>query len=186
MCHESAAPVLVLGVGSALAGDEAVGLHLLHRLSRWSREWNGAVELLEGGTQSSSLLGPIAGRAALVLLDAVSLGAAPGTIYMRRDEEALDLRYRSASSHRGNAGEVLARASIVGELPERIFLIGIEPSRRASGGVFSEPVLRAIPAALKAARYAVTEALSSQKRLRLLKERDEELWVAATGSASEN
>ncbi len=186
MFSEGAAPVLVLGVGNVLVGDEGVGIHLLHRLSRWRREWNGAVELLEGGTQSTSRLGPLACRAALVLLDAVSLGAVPGTVYMRRDEDALDLRYRASSSHTGDAGELLAKASLEGDLPERIFLVGIEPSRRARGGALSEPVLRAIPAAVEAARHAVTEALASQDRSQPLQESDDELWAAATGPASEN
>lgn len=98
----------------------------------------------------------------------------------------LDLRYFAASAHNGNAGELLARALLLGDLPERIFLVGIEPSRRASGGTLSEPVLRAIPAALEAARHAVAEAIACQDGPYIIEERGNELLSAAGGQPSED
>ncbi len=158
MSEGRTAPVLVLGVGNKLLGDDGVGIHLVSQLSRWSQDWYGEVELLEGGTQSLALLGPIAGRTALVLLDAVSLGAAPGTVHIRHDEDVLKLRCRSTTAHESNVGELLTTALLLGELPKRIFLVGIEPAHLGIGIGLSEPVRRAIPAALDAACRAVAQA----------------------------
>ena len=160
------APILVLGVGNSLLGDDGIGVHLVHRLSEWESEWNGPVEFMDGGTRGLALLEPIAGRDVLVILDAVSLGFPPGTIYVRQDKEVLDLSYRSTSAHEGNAGELLFIAALLGELPTRTFLIGIEPARLESGIELSEPVKEAIPAALEAARRVVVQALDPQTTLR--------------------
>ena len=72
------APILVLGVGNALLRDDGVGLRLLSDLSREGLAWDGEVEFLDGGTQGLALLDRIAGRHALLILDAVKLGAARG------------------------------------------------------------------------------------------------------------
>jgi hydrogenase maturation protease len=152
----------VLGIGNRLLGDDGVGIDLLGRLSRWSRNWYGAVEYLEGGTQGIALLDSITGRYALVVLDAVALGSPPGTVHLLQDGEVLALSQHSTSAHNGNAGELLASALLLGGLPERIFLIGIEPAFLAGGIGLSQPVRRAIPEALGLARNAIAEALESQ------------------------
>ena len=161
MSEANLAPVLVLGVGNTLLGDDGVGVHLVNQLSPWARDWRGDVELLDGGTQGLVLLGSIAGRGAVVLLDAVALGSAPGTVHLRQDLEVLDLSYRSTTAHEGNAGELLSAALLLGDLPARIYLVGIEPACMGSGTGLSEPVKRAVPLALQAAWRAIAEALSA-------------------------
>ncbi len=144
-----------------MTGDEGVGVRLLNSLLRCGDDWDGAVEFLAGGTCSLSLLEPIAGCGALVLLDAVALGSVPGTVYVRRDEDALDLRYHPAAARGIGAGKLLTMAWLLGDLPKRIFLVGIEPARASSGIELSEPVRKALPVAVKAARYAVSKALAA-------------------------
>ena len=165
MDNDHVAPVLVLGVGNTLLGDDGVGVHLLEQLSRVADDRDGAVEFIEGGTRGLALLGSIAGRAGLVLLDAVALGSVPGTIYLRRDEDVLALRRRAETAHESNAGELLATAQLLGDLPKHVFLVGIEPARLGSGLGLSEPVRKAIPAALGAARFALSQALAYQPAL---------------------
>ncbi len=155
------APVLVLGVGNILLGDDGAGVYLVTRMQQLGAGGSGTVELLEGGTRGLALLGDIAGRSGLVLLDAAALGAAPGTVHVRRDGEVLGLSHRGCTAHEGNAGELLAAARLLGELPPRLILVGIEPLLLETGIGLSEPVRRAIPAALEAARQAVEEALAN-------------------------
>ncbi len=154
------APVLVLGLGNALLGDDGVGPHLVTLISQLNADWNGQVEFLEGGTRGLALLGDIAGRFALVFLDAAALGAAPGTVHVRRDGDVLGLSHRGGTAHEGNAGELLAVASLSGDLPPRVIMVGIEPLALQTGIGLSKPVRQAIPAALEAARQAVEDALA--------------------------
>lgn len=154
--------LLVLGLGNPLLGDDGAGLLLLSELQRETAEWGGRVEFLDGGTQGLMLLDRVAGRPALLILDAVSLGAAPGTVHVLRDTEALGLdSHHSRTVHEGNAAELLGAALLLGECPARIFVVGIEPARIRSGIGVSEPVRAALAPALATARGIVAEALTA-------------------------
>ena len=162
MSKKRKAPILVLGIGNTLLGDDGAGVDLVGRLARWSRNWHGAVEYLAGGIQGAALIAAVAGRYALVILDAIALGAAPGTVHLLQGADVLALSQHSTSALQANAGELLAAALLLGKLPERIFMVGIEPACLTSGHGLSQPVRRAIPAALGVARNAIVEALESQ------------------------
>ncbi|MHC4948648.1 MAG: hydrogenase maturation protease [Planctomycetota bacterium] len=82
--HDDHAPVLVLGLGNLLLRDDGVGLTLLARLRDEHAALPG-VEWLDGGTQGLALLGRLAGRRGLLVLDAVALGDAPGTVHVLPD-----------------------------------------------------------------------------------------------------
>src|SRR3974377_942260 len=92
--------ILALGLGNLLLGDDAVGLRLLEEL----RDAGGDAEFVDGGTQGLALLGYLADRPSVVILDAVALGAAPGTVHVLADAAIGELRARSAASaHEGSA-----------------------------------------------------------------------------------
>jgi hydrogenase maturation protease len=146
-------PVLVLGVGNLLLRDDGAGLSLLSGLSREACAWGGTVEFLDGGTQGLALLDRIAGRGALLILDAVQLGAAPGTVHVMRDWRFGAARFSTA--HESNVSELLAVSTLLGECPERVVIVGIEPCRIATGTKLSGVVEQALPAALEAARAAL-------------------------------
>jgi hydrogenase maturation protease len=178
--------LLVLGLGNPLLGDDGAGLLLLSEL--WGRlpacggfpgrpfaacrnagqpslpaslDWGERVEFLDGGTQGLMLLGRVSRRPALLILDAVSMGAAPGTVHVLRDMEALGLdSHHSRTAHEGNAAELLAAALLLGECPERFFVVGIEPANVNPGIGLSEPVRAALRPALSAARAIVEEVLA--------------------------
>jgi len=154
--------LLVLGLGNPLLGDDGAGLVLLSELQRACGEPGARVEFLDGGTQGLMLLDRVAGRRALLILDAVSLGAAAGAVHVLRDKEALGLdSHHARTVHEGNAAELLAAALLLGECPEQVFVVGIEPANLRSGIGLSEPVAAALPSALAAAREIISEVLVS-------------------------
>jgi hydrogenase maturation protease len=141
-------PVLVLGLGNVLLGDDGVGPALL-------REVQGLyagvpdVECIDGGTQGMALLGYLAGREALIVLDAFAGGRNAGAVSVLEGSEVLSFRVtRATTAHEGNAGELLAIAQLLGDLPERVFLIGVEPERVRTELGLSECVAGALPAAI--------------------------------------
>ena len=106
-------PVLVLGLGNILLGDDGVGPALL-------REVQGlyagvpAVECIDGGTQGMALLGYVAGREALIILDAFAGGRNAGAVSVLEGAEVLGCGVtRSTTAHEGNAGELLAAAQLL-------------------------------------------------------------------------
>ena len=68
---------LILGIGNTLLSDEGVGVHALRYLAEHHR-LPPQVELLDGGTLSFTLAGPIARADGLIVVDAARLDAEPG------------------------------------------------------------------------------------------------------------
>ncbi|MDP3000913.1 MAG: hydrogenase maturation protease [Bryobacterales bacterium] len=157
------APILVLGIGNTLLMDDGVGVRLVEEFRRLGTLPADEVEFLDGGTQGLSLLGRLAGRRALVILDAVKLGAAPGTVHCLTLEQALYSGSRPATDDEGNAGELLRMAMMLGDLPDRVAVIGVEAASLETGLGLSEPVRQAMPAAMDAAREAITAARSPRE-----------------------
>lgn len=142
------APILVLGLGNQLLNDDGVGPALIEQLAASSSRWPGEVEFIDGGTQGLALLGPLAGRRAVIIVDALQTGAPAGTIHRLTLNELRELSPgRASSGHEGNAGELLGAAQLLGELPDRLFVVGIEAQNLTTGIGLSAPVQQALPAA---------------------------------------
>jgi hydrogenase maturation protease len=72
-------PVLVVGCGNLLRGDDAVGPMLVRHL--WERGVPDGVELVDGGTAGLDVAFKMRGRRKVVIVDAASTGSVPGTLY---------------------------------------------------------------------------------------------------------
>ena len=71
--------ILVLGIGNTLLTDEGAGIVAMRELeARFGARED--MEFLDGGTLSFTLAVPISACAALLVIDAAELGAAPGTV----------------------------------------------------------------------------------------------------------
>ncbi len=150
--------LLVLGLGNPLLGDDGAGLRLLAELQDAAPEHGREVEFLDGGTQGLMLLGRVSGRRALLILDAVALGSPPGTVHVLRNRDALGLdSHHATTAHEGNAGELLAAAALLGECPERVTVVGIEPAILRTGIGLSVEVEKAMREAAAAAWRAIEE-----------------------------
>ena len=160
---QSVAPVLVLGLGNILLGDDGVGPALLRKVSGLYTGVSG-VECIDGGTQGLALLGYMCGREAIIILDAFAAGKAPGAVTVLEGQELLNFGVtRSTTAHEGNAGELLAAAQLLNDLPERVFLVGVEPERVRTELGLSESVTRALPGALVRACGLVEQVLAGTK-----------------------
>lgn len=141
-------PILVLGLGNMLLSDDGVGPALLVQLADSESRWKGQVEFLDGGTQGLALLGHLSGRRALIIVDALKTGAAPGTVHRLTLPELREISPgRAKSGHESNAGELLAAAQLLDELPDQLFVIGVEPEQLTTGIGLSPSVQKALPAA---------------------------------------
>ena len=109
------APVLVLGLGNVLLGDDGVGPALVERVRELFSGME-EVDCMDGGTQGLALLGHLAGREALIILDALAAGKAPGEVSVLAKSELLGVgALRSTTAHESNAGELLEAAHLLGD-----------------------------------------------------------------------
>ena len=163
------APFLVLGLGNTLLGDDGLGPALIEHFLQKNQIWNDEIEFLDGGTQGLALLGHLSGREAIIILDALAMGAPAGTTRILNVSEVFQMGVnRANSSHEGNAGELLAMAKVLDELPDRVFIVGVEPQSVETGYGLSESVRSALPIAADRVRKLLAELNgSSLPRMRL-------------------
>jgi hydrogenase maturation protease len=119
--------VVVIGLGNPLMGDDGLGLAALHHL-RTSYALPDCVELVDGGTWGMNLLPVIEDADELILIDAIDVGAAPGTAV--RLEHAQIPRYLATkiSPHQVDLRDVLALAELRGTLPADTVALGLQPA----------------------------------------------------------
>lgn len=123
-------PAIVLGLGNSLLGDDGAGVHVVERLRRDAGLPPG-VELLDGGTLNFTLLERIESASLLVVVDASDLGEPPGTVSVFADAEMDEFLGSPAqrSVHDLNLGDLMRMCVLRDALPERRFLVGIQPER---------------------------------------------------------
>jgi len=134
---------------------------MLSCLRRDADRWGGAVEFVDGGTSGLALLGEVSGRPAVVVLDAVRTGAEAGTVHVLRTSDLLTFgRGRASTAHESNATELFRISELLGERPEELVAIGIEPDVVETGIGLSEKVGNAISAAVTSARSIVDQLVA--------------------------
>lgn len=150
-------PLLVLGLGNPLLADDGAGLAVLALLEKGPNA-TGA-EFLDGGTQGLALLPHIAGRRGLLVLDALKLGSPAGTVHVLDGwNHAVT---HASTAHESNVAELLAASAMLGEMPEQVKILGIEPARIVTGFGLSPEVSRALTQAVETAR-AVLEGMATR------------------------
>ncbi len=145
---EAAAPTLILGLGNILLTDEAVGVAVLQALEA-ATEGNPNLTLMDGGTLSFTLAGPIAEAAWLIVVDAARMGQAPGTVRLL-EGDAMDaqLAKHANNVHEVSLSDLFDIARLTDSLPARRALVGIEPDTVDWGSTLTPAVAAAVPQAV--------------------------------------
>jgi len=150
--NEAGPPLLVLGLGNDILGDDAVGLLAARRLAV---DRPPAVEVVEAAGCGLDLLDHLVGRRQALLLDAIVTGQhPPGSVLEVGPENFLG---DHTSPHAAGLPEALSLARCLGlPLPEdlRILALEIEDAYQVREGL-SPSVERALPAYIQRARMIV-------------------------------
>jgi hydrogenase maturation protease len=138
--------ILVLGIGNTLLTDEGVGIHVLQALSV-GPPLPADVELLDGGTLSFTLAGPIQDADGLIVVDAANINSAPGT-WRLLEGAAMDtflLGNRKSTVHEVGLTDLRAIAMLAGHWPKKRALLAIQPLAMDWGEQPTPVVAAAIP-----------------------------------------
>lgn len=135
---------VVLGLGNTLNRDEGLGVQALKLLDA---QIGGQTdfELLDGGVLGLNLLMIVEECSHLLILDAVNVGKAPGTVAELKKEEIPLYAGVKLSQHQITFQEVLGLANIRGYLPRYLHLVGIQPEDISVGLEMSECIIRSLP-----------------------------------------
>jgi hydrogenase maturation protease len=154
--------VLVAGIGNIFMGDDAFGVEVARRLA--GRELPAGVEVGDFGIRGMDLMYALGeGYDAAVFVDAVPRGEPPGTLSVIEPELAADAGAGPLDAHGMDPVKVLSLARQLGDVPDRILIVGCEPAVRMTGdeeelvGELSEPVRAAIGEAVTLVESVVEE-----------------------------
>lgn len=149
---------LVLGIGNSLLADEGVGIHVIRALEGVFGPADG-VELLDGGTLSFTLAGPIGEAQALIVVDAAQIRQTPGSMQVF-EGEAMDrflLGNRKSSVHEVGLVDLMSIAKLTDCWPARRALVAIQPAKVDWGDAPTAEVAAAMPRACERIRALIGE-----------------------------
>ena len=165
--------ILVAGIGNIFLGDDGFGVEVSQRLMR--RAFPDSVRVVDFGIRGFDLAYALMDEYdAIVLIDTVPRGSAPGTLYtIEPDLTELDtiaLQGAAVETHGMNPMKVLAMVQAMGGHPKHLLLVGCEPTPPAAGEDqesmgLSEPVAAAVEPAVAMVESLVGKLLAEQQAM---------------------
>jgi hydrogenase maturation protease len=142
------ANTVVLGLGNVLHADDGVGPQAISRLGTDSRVPAG-VSLIEGGTLGLELLPYVWDCARLIVIDAIDVGEASGTVVRISGEELNSLPGKS-SAHQLGVSDLLVALRMLAERQPQVVLLGVQPGSTDWSDALSPPVAAAMDSLVEA------------------------------------
>jgi len=130
---------LVIGVGNEIRGDDAAGLRVTRELRPLVGDRARIVECPGGVTE---LLDLWEGQDRVYLIDALRSGGAPGSwLRIMVGDQPLPSSLAGTSTHGLSIASAVALGQILGRMPARLVVYGIEAARFDPGAELSPEVL---------------------------------------------
>lgn len=153
--------ILVAGIGNIFLGDDAFGVEVVRKLI--GSDLPEGIDVVDFGIRGYDLAYAIMdGYAATILVDTVSKGNPPGTLYVIEPdtEELAKLQKELPNGHNLGPVHVLHLVQSLGGQIAGLYLVGCEPavleSEDGQMGL-SEPVQAAVPQAVEMIRRLVND-----------------------------
>lgn len=134
----------ILGLGSVLMGDDAVGPYAIELLTaRWTLP--PGVSALDAGTPGPDLADYLMDLDAAIVVDTVRAPGRPGDLRLFRKEEveALPTSPRT-SPHDPDLRQALLTAELAGRAPAEVLVVGVVPGRVELGTELTAPIRAAL------------------------------------------
>ncbi len=134
--------MFIIGIGNPYRRDDGAGIAVVRRLDGVA-----GLEVVAHHGEGLELMGLWQGHDDVVVVDAVSSGAAAGTVH-RLDAAAgpLPAALFCHSSHAFGLAQAVELSREMGSLPARMTIIGIEAGDWSAGEVLTAPVAAAVAA----------------------------------------
>jgi len=147
MPNPSQPQLLIIGIGNPFRGDDAAGLLAVRRLKSAGLI---LAKIVEHSGEGASLMEAWKGARAVILIDAVSSGGRPGTIYrLEPASKPLPAEMFQGSTHAFSIPQAIEMARALNELPRQVTIFGIEGKNFRAGTELSAEVNEALPELLQ-------------------------------------
>ena len=150
-------PILLIGIGNEYRGDDSVGLTAIRMLK--TKVLPEDTLLIESSGDGAELIEMWRTSGTAILIDAVSSGAKPGTIY-RFDalKQRIPVQLTFPSTHAFSIAEAIELARVLDQIPPSLIVYAIEGKNFSTGIGLSPEVENAM---LKVVEQVIQEAQAS-------------------------
>src|SRR6516225_3105847 len=150
--------VLVAGVGNIFLGDDGFGVEVARRLA--TADLPGWVQVADYGISGMHLAYDLADRyETAILIDTAQRGEEPGTLtVIETGRPGPPAETRLFDAHGMQPDVVLGVLDMLGARSARVLVVGCEPASLDYGMELSEPVAKAVDAAVEVVMDLIAEA----------------------------
>jgi hydrogenase maturation protease len=134
--------ILILGIGNILMADDGVGIRVIERLRSVSLPTG--IEVVDGGTSGADLVDILAERRKAIVIDAIDVGAQPGTIMRFAGDAWTEHASQAVSLHEVGLGQAISMVRLIGVAPKELVVFGIQIQSLEPSLELSRPVEEAI------------------------------------------
>lgn len=135
--------VLLLGIGNLLWADEGFGVRVIETLLK-TYAFPDNITVLDGGTQGVYLVQHVQEADILIVFDAIDFDLPAGTLKAIHNEDVPNfMGAKKMSLHQTGFQEVLAMAQMLGDYPQHLLLIGVQPVELDDFGGSLRPLVKA-------------------------------------------
>ncbi|ACO31941.1 MULTISPECIES: hydrogenase maturation protease [Acidobacterium] len=150
--------ICVLGLGNLMRTDDAVGMMAVSALAEDPGSMD-EVFCVEGSTLGLDLMHALHGVTHLLALDAVDVGTAPGEMVRFEKDELGDIP-SGKSVHLLGFADLIGVLRLMGDEPEEIVLLGIQPKLIGWGTELTDEVHKTLPVLIEESRKQVENWLA--------------------------
>ncbi len=134
-------PILIIGIGNPYRGDDAVGVRIAQDIMKKLPD---RVNVIEQSGEGISLMESWKDANTVILIDAVSSGGKPGTIYqLDAHKQPIPAEFFHYSTHAFGVAEAIELARALKQLPPHLIVYGIEGKSFETGVGLSPEVEKA-------------------------------------------
>jgi len=152
MTEDNAVRTAIIGIGNPMMADDGIGPRLISELQ-------GAcpcVELIDIGTGGMQLVHLLAQYGSVLIIDSADMGLAPGECRVFSPEEVVSLKEtRAYSLHDWDLMRSIEISRNLGEAPDRILILAVQPSSLDMREGLSASLELGIPAYIKQLKKAL-------------------------------
>jgi len=127
----------IIGIGNLLNGDDGIGIVLIQKIRK--RDLFPNISIFDAGTGGMKVLHLLKDLDRVLIIDAVHMDKKPGEYVFFSPGEVQSME-DSGGTHGSNLIQVLELSKEMGEIPEKIVIMGIQPKRTDIGEDMSEEV----------------------------------------------
>ena len=154
-------PNLLIGIGNEYCRDDSVGLTAIRALKKQVLPEN--TLLIESSGDGTELMEMWSTARMVILIDAVSSGATPGTIYrFDAHKQPIPSQFSFRSTHAFSIAEAIELARILDQIPPLLIVYAIEGQNFSTGIGLSSEVENAMQKVVEQVKHEVQIALHQE------------------------